>query len=141
MGAYIKWLTYRLLCFLLCLVSSAYGQNVYKSTDTNGNVSYTTTAPDKMDNVQTLAPPPEPSQVEIEAAKRRLTDIEQQNYQREQARMAQQLAETQAQSTHTVERTVERQIIPIPHTRRRPSVHPTPLPARPPASRPINRLR
>lgn len=126
------------------LINVAYGQNVYKSIDENGNVSYTSTAPEQMENVQTLAPPPEPSPAEIEAAKQRLTEYEKRGKQREQARMEQALAETQAQSvqsTHTVERIVEQQTIPVPVTRRQSLLRPQPLPARPPVNRPINRPR
>jgi len=129
---------------LSCLINTAYGQNIYKSIDENGNVSYTSTAPERMDNVQTLAPPPEPSQTDIDAAKQHLAEIEQQSQQREQARAEQQLAETQAQSaqsTHTVERIVERQTIPMPVTRRRTLLRPHPLPVTPPVNRPINRPR
>ena len=135
---------YSLLFCLSCLINTAYAQNIYKSIDESGNVTYTSIAPEKMDNVQTLTPPPEPTQEEIEAAKQRLADIEQQNQQREQARMEQQLAESQAQSsqsTHTVERIVEHQIIPVPLVRNRPVLRPQPLPVRPPVNRPINRPR
>lgn len=135
-------LRYGLLFCLSCLIGTAYGQDIYKSTDANGNVSYTTTAPERMDNVQTLAPPPEPSQADIDAAEQRLAEYEQQSQLREQARMEQQLAEAQAQSaqsTHTVERIVERQTIPVPVTRRRPVSRS--LPSIPPLNRPINRPR
>lgn len=129
-------LKYGLVFCLSGLISLAHAQNVYKLVDENGNVSYTSIAPEQMDNVQTLAPPPELSQAEIEAAKQRLTEIELQSQQREKARIEQQLAETQAQSIKSTH-IVERQTIPVPVTRRRSLLRPQPLPV----NRPINRPR
>ena len=136
MEAYIKSLKCCVLCVFSCAVGVAYGQNVYKTIDANGKVSYSSTAPENMDDVQTLAPPPEPTQREIDAAKQRQAEYQQQSRQREQAREQQKLAETQAQtqSTHTIERTVEQQYVPVPVTRRRPIL-------RPPVNRPVNRPR
>lgn len=139
MNATTRRLKYALAFSLSGMISLAYAQNVYKSIDESGKVSYTTTAPEQMDNVQTLTPPPEPSQANIDAAKQRLTEYEQQSQQREQARMDQQWVETQAQSTQSTH-TVERQTIPVPVvTRRRSVLHP--LPSTPRNNRPINRPR
>ena len=140
MEANILRLKYGLVFCLSGLISFAHAQNVYKSIDENGNVSYTSTAPEQMDNVQTLAPSPEPSQAEIEAAKQHLAEIEQQSQQREQARAEQQLAETQAQSAQSTQ-IVERQTIPVPVVRRRYLLRSQSQPVTPPVHRPINRSR
>jgi len=76
---------------LFCLLANAQAQAIYKTIDAQGNISYSTTKPDKAENVEIIDAPREPSQTEIEAAHQRQAELEKSRETSRERRSAQEL--------------------------------------------------
>jgi hypothetical protein len=60
---------------LLCLLTPAQSQTIYKIIDAEGNISYSSIKPDDASEVHIIEAPREPSQEEINAAQQRQAEL------------------------------------------------------------------
>ena len=82
----MKWL----LCVSVLLTTyGVLAQQIYKSIDKDGNVSYSSEPITNAVKVETVAPPPEPSPEEVERAQRRYLELEARDAERENERREQ----------------------------------------------------
>jgi Domain of unknown function (DUF4124) len=86
----MKWLT---LVSLLLIMQGVPAQQIYKSVDKDGNVSYSSEPAKGAVEVKTVAPPPRPSPEEVERAQQRYLDLEARDAQREFERREQEQEE------------------------------------------------
>jgi hypothetical protein len=84
----MKWSA---LVSVLLLVLGVYAQQIYKSVDRNGRVSYSNEPAQGAATVESIAPPPAPSPEEIERAQQRYLELEARDAQREEERREQEL--------------------------------------------------
>ncbi len=115
----MKTLTF--IC-LLSLLPAAHAQSIYKTVDDQGNVSYSSSAPENTKDVEVLTPPPEPSAKDVEAARQQQKELEQNLKERiEKREQAEQ--EQRSKSGEQENSIVERHYAPN-------VVYPDPVPAR-----------
>jgi hypothetical protein len=115
----MKTLTF--IC-LFSLLTAAHAQTIYKTVDDQGNVSYSSSAPENATNVEVLTPPPEPSAKEVEAARQQQKELEQNL--RERIEKREQMEQAQRSESGEQENSiVERHYAPN-------VVYPDPVPAR-----------
>ena len=119
------------------LLATAQAQNIYKSIDEQGNVTYSSSVPDQKGNVEVLPPTPEPTPEAVEAARRQQEDLVQSLKESEAKREKEKQQRQQAQSEKKANTVVERQYVPYPVNRTRRNVRPDNRPV----TRPINRPR
>jgi hypothetical protein len=91
----------KIICLSLLLCSSAFAQEIYKSTDEQGNVIYSERPPAAARDVERVDPPAEPSSAEVRAAEdlqeQREQFVEQSETERtEQAQQRRELREERA---------------------------------------------
>ncbi|MGH8550131.1 MAG: DUF4124 domain-containing protein [Methylococcales bacterium] len=84
----MKWLT---LVSILLLSHGIPAQQIYKSVDQNGNVSYSSEPAKAAVQVETIASPPTPSPEEVERAQQRYLELEARDARREEERREQEL--------------------------------------------------
>jgi hypothetical protein len=65
-----------ILILLVFVISNAFAQEIYKSIDEDGNVSYSGLPPIEGESVSTLGSEPEPSSDDTEAAQKRVQELE-----------------------------------------------------------------
>jgi hypothetical protein len=125
-----------LLIILFSFLSAAQAQNIYKTVDENGNIFYSSLAPEDAGNAEILTAPPEPTVEEVEAARQQQKEIERtlkdKSEKREKAEQQQQKAQAE-QRTNSV---VQTQVVPVPVYSNRRVTRPYDLPVRRPANRP-----
>jgi hypothetical protein len=68
--------TLTIIC-LSSLLTAVHAQNIYKTVDDQGNVSYSSSVGENTKNVEVLTPPPEPSAKDVEAARQQQKELEQ----------------------------------------------------------------
>jgi hypothetical protein len=61
----------QILALFMLLSSAIFAENIYKSVDENGRVTYSSTPPENSQDVTTVDIPPPPSQEQVEAAQQR----------------------------------------------------------------------
>jgi len=94
----------RILLILLAFVgSNVVAQEIYKSVDEDGNVSYSGLPPVEGENVKTLEAVPEPSSHDVEAAQERVQNLEKTTKMLEQ----EDVQNTSQQQTNTDNVTIE----------------------------------
>ena len=97
------------LIFLLCLLSPAQSQAIYKYVDAEGNVSYSSTKPNDAIDVKIIIAPREPSEEEIDAAQQRQAELEQSLQRIQTRKKAEELERTKKhkQSEKTLQQTID----------------------------------
>lgn len=94
------------------LLATAQAQNIYKSIDKQGNITYSSNVPDQTGSFDVLPPTPEPTPEAVEAARRQqeelVQSLEESKAKREKEK------QQQAQSERRANTVVERQYVPYP---------------------------
>ena len=108
------------LAFVLLFVQSVSAQQIYKSVDKQGNVSYSSEPAKGAVKVETVAPPPAPSRQDVEQAQERYRELEARDAEREASRREQE-KEYQRQQQIRADLDLKRQIADQ-NKRRSPSV-------------------
>ncbi len=119
--------------FLLSLLSTAQAQNIYKSVDAQGNVSYSSSVPDTQGSVEVLPPVDEPSAEAVESARRQQNELEQALKESSEKRKEAEQQRQQEQSQVRASTVIEQRYVPYP-------VYPARRTQRP-INRPVNRPR
>jgi len=130
---------YIVILLLSSLASPAQAQNIYKSIDEQGNVSYSSIKPAENVNAEMLPPTPEPSAADIEASRQQqealqksLAESREKREEKEESKQRQ-----QAEAENRVSTVTQQHYVPIPVYPARRHTRPVTLPA----IRPINRPR
>ncbi len=123
--------------YIFGLLTTAQAQNIYKSIDEQGNITYSSSVPDQQGNVEVLPPTSEPTPEAVQAARRQQEELVQSLKESEAKREKAKQQRQQTQPEKKVNTVVERQYIPYPVNPTRRYIRPKNLPA----TRPINRPR
>jgi hypothetical protein len=125
-----------LLIFLFTLLNAAQAQSIYKLVDENGNVSYSSQAPEEPGDAEILAAPPEPTAEEVEAARQRQKELERDLKERAEKREKAEQQRQETQAAQQVNTVVQTQVMPVPVYTNRRVARPRNLPVRRPMNRP-----
>ena len=124
-----------LLVFISLFAMVSIGEEIYKTVDEEGNVTYSTTPPSQGQDAQVLDTLPEPSEEDVQAARDRQQKISEDLEARSAARVAEAEARAREQSSGTTTIISSPGVIPVPVYHpgyRRPYYRPRPPHARPP---------
>ena len=89
------------LLSLVLMGSASFAEDVYKVVDEDGNVTYSTEPPESTQSTEVIQALPPPSEEDIEAAKQRQRDIEEEFSRLDQQRAEQAFLEQEAQRQNT----------------------------------------
>ena len=122
---------------LVSLLSTAQAQNIYKSVDAQGNISYSSSVPDAQGKVEVMPPVQEPSAEAVEAARKQQGELEQALKESAEKREKAEQQRQQEQSQKRTSTVIEQRYVPYPVYPTRRYQRPTTLPT----TRPVNRPR